>query len=62
VTTERYDNQNSEALMAAAKLLETGETFNDRSSSDTDAAGENPNQHADTDGNSLTELRKVWGG
>jgi hypothetical protein len=56
VTTERYDNQNPDALMAAAKLLETGETFNDRSRSDTDAAGENPNQHADADSDSLTEL------
>ena len=26
VTTERYDNQKPEALMAAAKRLETGET------------------------------------
>ena len=41
VTTERYDNQKPEALMAAARLLETGETFNNPSSSDTDAASEN---------------------
>jgi hypothetical protein len=61
VTTERYDNQKPEALMAAAKLLETGETFNNPSSSDTDAASENHNQHADADGNSLTELGKVLG-
>jgi hypothetical protein len=27
VTTERYDNQKPEALMAAAKRLETGESF-----------------------------------
>jgi hypothetical protein len=61
VTTERYDNQKPEALMAAAKLLETGETFNIPSSSDTDAASENPNQHADADDNSLTQLEKGFG-
>jgi integrase-like protein len=61
VTTERYDNQKPEALMAAAKRLETGETFNNPSSSDTDAASENPNQHADADDNSLTELEKGLG-
>jgi hypothetical protein len=61
VTTERYDNQKPEALMAAAKRLETGETFNNPSSSDTDAASENPNQHADADDNSLTELEKGFG-
>jgi integrase len=32
VTTERYDNQKPEALMAAAKRLETGESFNNVSS------------------------------
>ena len=44
VATERYDNQKPEALMAAAKLLQTGEAFNNPSSSDTDAASENPDQ------------------
>ena len=32
VTTERYDNQKPEALMAAAKRLETGESFKNVSS------------------------------
>ncbi len=61
VTTERYDNQKPEALMAAAKLLETGETFNNPSSSDTDAACENLDQPAGADDNSLTQLEKGFG-
>ena len=36
VTTERYDNQKPEALMAAAKRLETGESFKNLSSSNAD--------------------------
>ena len=48
VTTERYDNQKPEALMAAAKLLETGETFQNLSSSDADADTKRGDQQDET--------------
>jgi Phage integrase family len=46
------------ASLVTTERLETGETFNNPSSSDTHAASENPNQHADADDNSPTELEK----
>ena len=61
VTTERYDNQKPEALMAAAKLLETGETFKNPSSLDVDAEAEPPADDAGAAPNSLTDLEKEVG-
>ena len=49
--------------MAAAKLLETGETFNNPSRSDTVAASESPDRHEDADDNSPDSIgERFWGG
>jgi hypothetical protein len=61
VTTERYDNQKPEALMAAAKRLETGETFKNPSSSDTEISIETPGYGSQADDNSLAELEQGFG-
>jgi hypothetical protein len=56
VTTERYDNQREEALLAAAKRLETGEIFKFFSRStrpELESGAENPSKHA---GKSLSDL------
>jgi hypothetical protein len=56
VTTERYDNQKPEALMAAAKLLETGETFKNLSGSDSNGDSERAAGAVTDSANALTEL------
>ena len=61
VTTERYDNQRPEALLEAAKRLETGEPFKNPSSSASDAISEPVDQPEEIDANSLEELEKEFG-
>jgi hypothetical protein len=61
VTTERYDNQKPEALMAAARLLETGETFKTLSSSGTESSNEVPGYSSQADDNSRTPLDEGFG-
>ncbi len=52
-TTERYDNQKPEALMAAAKRLDTGESFTVLSRSAPEQESEEGSGAEDADGNDL---------
>ena len=55
VTTERYDTQTSDALMASAKRLETGESFTIPAQSRPDCA-ETPSYEAiESNGNDLVD-------
>jgi len=61
ITTERYDNQKPEALLEAAKRLETGETFKIPSRSDSEAPETDTPAFDDNDAKLLEELEKEGG-
>ncbi len=61
ITTERYDNQTQDALLAAASLLETGEVFRNSSSSPDGALAETQSESAPGTDKSLKELEKEVG-
>jgi integrase len=61
VTTERYDNQTQDALLAAANRLETGAVFKFFSRSPDEAPVETPSEDTATAGKSLKELDKKVG-
>jgi hypothetical protein len=63
-TTERYDNQRPEALMEAAKRLDTGETFTipSQSRSNNMFDGENSDAENDPNVNTGDGLQRLKGG
>jgi integrase len=61
VTTERYDNQKPEALMAAAKRLETGATFKNVSTLDAMPDADTPVDEPFGDAKSLSGLEEGVG-
>ena len=61
VTTERYDNQTEDALLAAASLLETGAIFKNSSSPPDDGLAETHSESARGTDKSLKELEKEVG-
>ena len=56
MTTERYDNQSDAALLASAKLLDTGETFKILSRSRVERPADTRSEPAPEDAKSLEEL------
>ena len=61
VTTERYDNQTQDALLAAAKRLETGEIFKNVSSSTEGRSDTTASDEPSAPAKSLDELEKEGG-
>jgi integrase len=61
VTTERYDNQRPEALMASAKLLETGESFTFPSHSGAEERSTEGAAESETDRNVVEDQNLVSG-
>ncbi len=60
-TTERYDNQKPEALMAAAKLLESGESFKNLSRSDAQSIDTTSERPSPDDANALEDQEESGG-
>ena len=61
VTTERYDNQKPEALMAAAKRLDTGATFKNLSTLERQSGADRADREPLEGGNSLTGFEEGSG-